>query len=172
MDIYRHHVQPSKALRLPTSVAFAQRYVAAFDPSLRLRRSAENPAVYVLERRCRNRPAVNTAMRDTSDIHVQARDGYIHVASVHPALLFRPHVIVQELLAQGRDTWAAGGFAKVFEEVQYEDAMVKETRRRRRLARFRDVALEQFDLLNRHGNADGTERSRISNAGAGHPAAA
>jgi hypothetical protein len=167
MAIYgSQHVVPTRRLRLPPSLAAAQRYLEAFDPSLRLRRSAETPHLYVLERRCRRRPAANTAMRDLSDIHVQARDGYIHVATVHPALLHRPHVIIAELVEQGRDTWAAGGFDKVFDEVQYEQAFMKETSRRRRIQHFRDVALEQFDLMARHGDADGrTGRTRISNVG-------
>lgn len=170
MNVYLHHIAPPKALRLPRSLEAAQRYLTAFDKDLRLRRSAENPHVFILERRCRRRPATNTAMRDTSDMHIQARDGYIHVGSVHPALLFRPHVIVQELLESGRDMWSAGGFDQVFDEVQYEKAWEKETRRRRRLSLFRDLALEHFDLMNRHG--DGVSRPRISNAGTGQKAAA
>lgn len=166
MDVYRDHVPPPKALRLPTALAFAQRYVSAFDRDLRLRRSAENPQVFVLERRCRRRPAVNTAMRDRSDIHIQARDGYIHVASVHPALLFRPHCIVQELVEGGRDTWLNGGGLKTFDEMQYEEAFMKETRRRRRLRQFRELALEHFDLMSRFGDREGrTNRTRISNVG-------
>jgi hypothetical protein len=161
MDVYLHHVAPPKALRLPKSLELAQRYVSAFDPALRLRRSAENPFVFVLERRCRRRPAANTAMRDLSDVHIQARDGYIHVASVHPALLFRPHVIVEELRDNGRDTWNEGGFDKVFDEFVYELDHMKETRRRRRTSLFRGLALEHFDLLNRL--TEGRTR-RISNA--------
>jgi hypothetical protein len=170
VSVYAHHVAPPKRLRLPRYLEHAQRYLGAFDPDLRLRRSAENPFVWVLERRCRRRPAANTAMRDTSDIHVQARDGYMHVASVHPALLFRPHVIVRELLESGRDTWAAGGFDKVHDEVAYEIEHMKETRRRRRLALFRDVTVDSIDILNRLG--DGASRPRISNAGTGQQAAA
>jgi hypothetical protein len=166
MNLYAGHVTPSKALRLPRRFALAQRYITAFDKDLRLRRSAENPQVYILERRCRRRPVANTAMRDRSDIHVQARDGYIHVASVHPALLFRPHVIVEELRDGGRDTWEAGGGLKTFDEVAYEQEFMKETRRRRRARLFREVALEHYDLMNRFGDREGrTNRTRISNVG-------
>lgn len=165
MRTYVDHVSLPKHLELPKPLQFAQRYVAAFDRDLRLRRSAESPHVYVLERRCRRRPSVNTAMRDYSDVHVQARDGYIHVASVHPLVVCRPWDIVRELVENGRDTWAVGGAEKLFDEMEYEKAFVKESRRRRRLALFRDVARDHFDLLNRHGNPDGTERTRVSNAG-------
>jgi hypothetical protein len=165
LDVYADHVRLSPRLRLPKRLELAQRYVAAYDRDLRLRRSAENPHVYVLERRCRRRPAVNTAMRDWSDLHIQARDGYIHVASVHPNLLARPWTIIAELREHGRDSWDAGGADKVLDEVEYEKQLTKEARRRRRYQMFRDMALEHFDLLDRHGNPDGTERTRVSNAG-------
>lgn len=162
MRAYVDHVALPKHLELPRPLLFAQRYVAAFDRDLRLRRSAETPHVYVLERRCRRRPAVNTAMRDYSDIHVQARDGYIHVCSVHPNVVSRPWAIVAELRENGRDTWASGGADKVFDEVEYEKRLMKESRRRRRIALFADIARDHYDLLNRIGNPDGTERTRVS----------
>lgn len=162
MNAYLDHVPLAQGLRLPKHLEFAQRYVAAFDRDLRLRRSAESPHVFVLERRCRRRPAVNTAMRDWSDIHVQARDGYIHVASVHPNVVARPWAIVAELVENGRDTWSAGGADKVLDEVEYEKALMKEARRRRRIALFADIARDHYDLLNRIGNPDGTERTRTS----------
>lgn len=169
MNVYLDHVPVSRRLALPPALEFAQRYLRAFDRDLRLRKSAENPHVYVLERRCRRRPAVNTAMRDVSDMHVQARDGYIHVASVHPNVVARPWDIVAELVDGGRDAWAAGGADKVFDEVAYELEWARETRRRRRLRLFREIALEHYDLLSRHGDREGrTERTRISNVGLSH----
>ena len=166
MNVYLDHVPVSPRLRLPKALEFAQRYVGAFDRDLRLRRSAENPQVYVLERRCRRRPAANTAMRDASDIHIQARDGYIHVASVHPNVVARPWGIVAELLEGGRDNWTEGGADKVFDEIVYEKAFMKHTRRQRRLRILREMALEHFDLLDRHGDREGgTNRTRISNVG-------
>lgn len=166
MTPYLDHVPVAKRLALPRSLEHAQRYLRAFDRDLRLRKSVENPNVYVLERRCRRRPAVNTAMRDVSDMHIQARDGYIHVASVHPNVVARPWAIVEELVDGGRDSWGAGGADKVFDEVQYEQQWARETRRRRRLRIFREIALEHYDLLSRHGDNDGgTERTRISNVG-------
>lgn len=157
------HIPLPVALRLPPSYGHVQGYLERIDPDLRLRRSAERPAFYVLERRCRRRPAVNTGMRDTSDIHVQARDGYIHVATVHPNWLNKPWNIVRALQEEGTDLWAKGGATKVANEMEYEEAWLRETRRRRRHGLFRDIAGEGFDVLNRM-NING-ERSRISNAG-------
>jgi hypothetical protein len=164
-DVYRDHVRLAPRLRVPKPLEPAVRCVLDYDRDLRLRRSVENPQLYVLERRCRRRPATNTAMRDASDMHVQARDGYIHVSTVHPVLMHRPHAIVAELKEGGRDMWADGGYEKVFDEIRYEEAWQRETRRRRRRQRFRDIALEAFDTLSRRGNPDGTDRTRIANAG-------
>jgi len=157
------HVPLSSALRLPPTYAHVQGYLDAIDPDLRIRRSAERPQLYVLERRCRRRPAVNTGMRDVSDIHVAARDGYIHVATVHPNYLNKPWNIVRALHEEGVDLWAQGGAQRVSNELEYEEAWMKETRRRRRQGLFRDIAKEGYDVLNRL-NIDG-ERSRIQNAG-------
>jgi hypothetical protein len=165
MDVYLHHVPPPKALRLPKGLELAQRYVSAFDPrppaaaqrgkSVRLRpRAALSPSAGGEHRHAR-----------LSDVHIQARDGYIHVASVHPNVVRRPWAIVAELMENGRDTWAVGGADKLFDELEYEKALMKESRRRRRLALFTDIAKDHYDLLDRHGNPDGTERTRVSNAG-------
>lgn len=159
------HVPVSPALRLPTSYAHVAGYLARMDPDLRLRRSAERPDVYVLERRCRRRPVVNTGMRDRSDMHVQARDGYVHVATVHPNWLNKPWNIVRALQEEGVDLWARGGADAVSSELEYEEAWAKETRRRRRLGLFRDIAADAYSVLDRLGNGDGTDRTRISNAG-------
>lgn len=160
--VYRDHVPVSVALRLPDSYMLAQSYLAAYDPELRLRRSAERSHLYVIERRVRRRPAVNTGMRDWSDMHVQARDGYIHVATVHPSYLAHPDRIIVALREQGTDLWAEGGAGRVTDELEYEEAWAKETRRRRRLDLFRGLALEHYDILSRMGNRDGTDRTRIS----------
>jgi hypothetical protein len=157
------HVPLPPELELPDTYAHVQGYLASVDPDLRIRRSAERPRLYVLERRCRRRPAVNTGMRDTSDIHVQARDGYIHVSTVHPNFLNKPWNIVRALKEEGTDLWAKGGAEKVANEMEYEEAWQIETRRRRRLGLFRDIAGEGYDILSRMNN-DG-ERSRINNAG-------
>jgi hypothetical protein len=133
------------------------------DPDLRVRKSAEHVGLYVLERRCRRAPAVNTGMRDLSDMHVQARDGYIHVSTVHPNWLTRPWNIVRVLKQEGADLWAEGGFDRLCSEEEYEERWAKETRRRRRQGLYRDIAKEAYDVLSRM-NHDG-ERSRINNVG-------
>ncbi|MGE0590911.1 MAG: hypothetical protein AB7G23_03025 [Vicinamibacterales bacterium] len=159
------HVPVSPALRLPASFAQVPGYLARMDPDLRLRRSAERPDLYVLERRCRRRPVVNTGMRDVSDMHVQARDGYIHVATVHPNWLTKPWNIIRALREEGTDLWARGGAARVADELDYEEQWARETRRRRRLGLFRDIAADAYPVLDRMGNRDGTDRTRINNAG-------
>src|SRR5262249_50798387 len=133
------HVPLPADLRLPSRVRHVQGYLALVDPELRLRRSAERPDVYVLERRCRRRPAVNIGMPTLSDLHVQARDGYIHVASVHPSFLDKPWNLVKALHEEGADLFAQSA-ASVLDEEAYELAWQKESRRRRRLGLYRDIA--------------------------------
>lgn len=159
---YRNHVPVSRRLALPRRYWFAQRVIEAYDKLLRLRKSAERPDLYILERRIRRKPVANSGMRDVSDMHIQARDGYLHVASVHPSFVVKPHRLIYNLLAQGVDLWASGGADKVADELEYEEDWAKITRKRRRLSLFRDIALDHYDLLNRRGNADGTDRTRLS----------
>jgi hypothetical protein len=159
------HVPLPLALQLPRTFRHVPGYLALHDADLRIRRSVERSGLFVLERRCRRRPATNTGMRNRSDMHVQARDGYIHVATVHPAYLMRPWNIVNALKSEGEDLWAAGGHAKVANEAEYEDRWHRETRKRRRLGLFRNIAAEFFDIGNRLGNKDGTDRTRINNPG-------
>lgn len=161
------HIPVSEALHLPATYAHVEGYLQLHDPDLRLRRSVERPAYYVLERRCRKRPAVNTGMRIACDMHLQARDGYIHVSGVHPNWLTKPWNIVRELREAGVDTWGRDLDA-IENELQYEEAWAKETRRRRRMGLYRNIAGEGFDVLNRLNI--GGERSRINNAGTvAHP---
>jgi hypothetical protein len=155
------HVPLSPSLALPSAYRHVQGYLDRIDPELRLRRSAERPGLYVLERRCRRRPALNVGMRDRSDMHVQARDGYIHVSTVHPSFLTKPWNIVRALREEGADLFATSATA-VADEEAYEQQWQRETRRRRRLGLYRDIAREAYDVLNRVGNRDGTERTRVS----------
>lgn len=157
------------ALALPARFRHVTAYVRRHDPDLRLRRSVERPLYFVLERRCRRRPAVNTAMRDRSDLHIQARDGYLHVSLVHPNWLRHPWNIIRELRDAGIDLWAGGGAQTVAGELEYEERWLKESRRRRRKDMFYDIAKEAYDVLSRMGNHDGTDVSRFNNAG--HPGA-
>lgn len=144
-------------------------YLALHDPELRIRRSVERPALFILERRCRRRPAVHTGLGNTTDIHVQARDGYIHVARVHPAWLIRPWNIIRALHEEGADLFAVGA-SKFADEIEYEDWWQKETRRRRRKNDFRQRALEMYDLAARAGDkTTKKERTRFNNPGMPKP---
>jgi hypothetical protein len=166
--LYRATLDPR--LQLPPELAHVQAYLHSFDADLRLRKSAEREGYFVLERRCRRAPAVNTGMRNASDIHVQARDGYIHISLVHLQWLFHPWNIIRELREAGVDLWAAGGAAEAIDELEYEERFLRETRRRRTREDYRANLRESFDILNRLGNRDGTERTRYNNPGL--PAAA
>lgn len=153
------------ALRLPEDLAHVQDYLHAFDTDLRIRRSVERPGYFVTERRCRRAPAVNTGMQVLSDMHVQARDGYIHVSLTHLEWLFHPWNIVIALKEQGVDLWAEGGATRVDDELRYEEDWQRETRRRRRHEDAYAHYRETFDILSRLGNRDKTEVTRFSNPG-------
>lgn len=155
----------SPHLQLPRRWRHVQDYLAGHDPDLRLRRSVERPGWFVLERRCRRRPAPNSAMRDLSDIHVQARDGYIHIAITHPEYLNKPWNIIAQLRTEGVDLWAYKSHDAFADELEYEEHFVRETRRRRRQEDGVAYYREMFDILGRLGNNDGTEVSRFNNPG-------
>lgn len=159
------HAPVSSSLQLPARFAFAHRYLQHFDRDLRLRRSAEAPACFVLERRKRRAPVTFRGLRNLTDQHIQARDGYDHVALVHPNWLPKPHLIVRALVTEGWDLWSEGGAVAVGDHIEDDESWERENRRRRRKQMFHALALEHFALLDRHGNPDGTERTRISNAG-------
>jgi len=156
------HVPVSPELALPWEYAHVQGYLDRHDPDLRLRRSAERPGLYILERRLRRRPAGNLGMQDLSDMHVQKRDGYIHVATTHPSFLDKPWNIIRALQEEGADLFAKTA-DEVEDEEQYEKRWHQETRRRRRLGLYRDIASEGYDLLSRINS--GGERPRISAPG-------
>jgi hypothetical protein len=157
------HVPVPAHLQLPPEFEDVPGYLALVDPDLRIRKSAEVGHLYVLERRCRRAPAVNTGMRDTSDMHIQARDGYIHVSGVHPSFLRKPWNIVRALREQGADLWVAGGATRFTDELEYEERWAEETKKRRRRERYREIAADAFAPMQRL-NING-ERSRISNVG-------
>lgn len=157
------HVPVPAHLRLEPEFEAVHGYLRLVDRDLRIRKSVEWPGLYVLERRCRRAPAVNTGMRDQSDMHIQARDGYIHVATTHAGWLFKPWNMVRALKEEGVDLWATGGAQLCASEMEYEEHWTKVTRRRRRQGLYRDIAGEGYDLLSRM-NING-ERSRISNVG-------
>jgi hypothetical protein len=157
------HVPLPKHLQVEKRYLWVLDYLVQFDADLRLRKSAERRDLYVLERRLRNRPASNLGMRDLSDMHIQARDGYIHVATVHPSYLDRPWNMVRKLKEAGADLWDSGGAGRIADECEYEEEWQRITRKRRRLRLFRDIARDGYDILNRMNS--GGERSRIAAPG-------
>jgi hypothetical protein len=160
-------VPVARHLQLERRYRWVLDYLVQFDADLRLRKSTERPNLYVLERRLRNRPAANLGMRDLSDLHIQARDGYIHVATVHPSYLDRPWRMIEKLKESGADLWDRGGAGRIADECEYEEAWARLSRKRRRLQLFRDIAKDSYDILNRINS--GGERPRLNNAGAPGP---
>jgi len=152
------HVPVAPHLRLEPWAAHVTDYLAHHDPALRIRKSAERSGFYVLERRARRVPSCNAGLHDKSDWLIQARDGYIHVSLVHWQWLTRPWNILRALREEGADLFARGA-QKFANEIEYEEAWAKETRRRRRLGLYRDIAVDAFDPLDRLAG------TRISNAG-------
>ena len=159
------HTRIPAKLQLPRRFEFAQRYLASYDRDLRLRRSAEAPEFYVLERRKRRAPVHYVGLKDLTDQHIQARDGYDHVCLVHPNWLTKPHLMVRALVTEGWDIWREQGSQAVADQAEDEEAWARENRIRRRKQMFHAVALESYDILDRMGNPDGTERTRINNVG-------
>jgi hypothetical protein len=155
----------SRHLAPPRRWRHVNDYLRGHDPDLRVRASVERPGWFVLERRCRRRPAVCSAMHDQSDMHVQRRDGFIHVAIVHPEWMNKPWNILRALRTEGVDLWAYKSAEAFADEVEYEEHFVHESRRRRQRADSRAYYREMFDILSRLGNTDGTEKSRFTNPG-------
>lgn len=164
------HVPVPRHLRVEPCFAHVLGYLQRHDPQLRLRKSVERGyrqqtgCEYVLERRARRRNVSNAGLRDQSDLHVQRRDGYVHVSLVHRNFLHRPWNLIRALKEEGEDLFVKGA-ARVADEIEYEEAWMKESRRRRRLGLLRDIAVDAYDPLSRMGNKDGSERTRISNVG-------
>ena len=176
MQTIAGHTRIPKGLELPSRFQFTQRYLTAFDRDLRLRRSAESPHFYVLERRKRRAPVRYVGLRNLTDQHIQARDGYDHVGLVHPNWLPKPDRLVYALVNEGWDIWnqqtaTSSGANAVADQMEQEEDWAQENRARRRKQMFHRVALDSFDVLNRMGNPDGTERARMNNVGIPAPAA-
>lgn len=160
-----YHVPLPPELALPPAYAGAQAFLERHDPMLRLRRSTETSRFYVLERRCRRQTINHLGSRDLSDMHVQARDGYIHVSLVNPQLVLRPWVIVERLKTEGVDLFAQSA-SQVADDEDYEERWRRETRKRRRMGLYRDIAKESYDILARLGDgAARLNRTRFNNPG-------
>lgn len=158
----RDHVPVDPELALPPAYAHVEDFLARHDAELRIRRSIERPGLFVLERRVRHRPAANLGMEPRTDLHIQARDGYLHISTVHSSWLEKPWNIVRALSEHGVDLWDAGA-EKVADELDYEERWLKESRRWRRKRLFQDICRESYQVMRRVG-AWG-ERDRISNVG-------
>lgn len=159
------HVPVDPALRLEPGFRYVEDYLRVADPQLRLRKSSDRPGFYVLERRCKRGKPIHTTRRLT-DRHIQARDGYLHVSTVHRRYLDYPRQIVAALQEEGVDLHQAGGYQRVEADLRRADAEARATRRQQRHALFRDIAAESFDIQDRVGGVGGTERTRINNPGA------
>lgn len=158
------HVRVDPALALPGCFRYVNDYLWGVDPQLRLRRSVDNPQVYVLERQVQRSRPIQTSQRMT-DRAIQARDGYIHVTTVHPLYLEHPARIVAALRSDHNDLWAEGGAKRWCDEAEAEEAAAKQRRRAARKDNFRAIAAEGFDILDRTGGVGGTERTRMNNPG-------
>ncbi len=165
------HVPVSPALRLPEEYEHVPGYLANHDAELRIRWSLDRKGWFVIERRCRRRSPVHCGRPDGGDLHVQARDGYIHVATGHPSWLLRPWNIVHALKREGADVFAEGA-KRIADDLDYEDKWRRESAKRRRREVFRAAAREMVTIGARLGAKEGrTERTRFSNPGLPKPVA-
>lgn len=157
------HILPPAILALPANYAYVEGILRNYDPALRLRKSIDQPHMYVLERRLSRSVTAGTSRRDGSDLQLQASEGYIHVGLVHPSYLAHPDRILQQLKAS--DSWAAGGANAMAAAYEADEWYRDEEQRRKRKEWFRDIAKESFDILDRVGGIGGTERMRFNNPG-------
>lgn len=159
------HVPVDRALQVEPGFRYVDDYLHAADPELRLRKSVDHPGFYVLERRCRRTRPIQTTRRDLTDRHIQARDGYVHVSTVHRRYLDYPLQIVAALHEDGVDLHRAGGYARVDADLRRQDDEARQRRREKRRAHFEDIAADAFRIQDRVGGEGGTERVRLNNAG-------
>jgi hypothetical protein len=165
------HVAVEATYALPSHRRYVEDYLRAVDPALRFRRSATKQGFYVLERRCRRSKPAHTSARTMTDAQIQARDGYVHVATVHPWFLDRPQRIIDKLHEDGADMHKVS--AKSLQQELIDDEQdAKNARRRKRLDDFRSRSAATFDVLDRLGNKQGFERTRMNNVGLPAPTSA
>jgi hypothetical protein len=158
------HVPVEPSLRLDPGFAYVEDYLRVADPLLRLRKSASSPGFFILERRCQRSKPVHTSRRDLNDGQVSARDGYMHVATVHRYFLDRPARIIESLHEQGADLHKPGGYRKLDRDLRQADEDARTERRMKRRQMFEDIAADSHDAQARLGTLDGF-RTRINNAG-------
>lgn len=160
------HVPIEPALRLDAGFAYVEDYLRVADPLLRLRKSASQPGFFVLERQCKRGRPIHTTRRDLSDGQIAARDGYMHVSTVHRYYLDRPARIVALLHEQGADLHQPGGYVKVDNDLRRADSDARAYRRQKRREKFTEIAADAFDIQARLGLNGG--KTRMNNAGT-HP---
>jgi hypothetical protein len=154
------HVPVEAALALPGCYCYVEDYLRGVDALLRLRRSANHRGFFVLERRVRRSRPPETARRDLSDQHVQARDGYVHVTTVHPWYLDRPQRIVDKLREDDGDWHAPGNSAAQWWARQEAQASAEKAQRSEaRYREFRDFYRDSLDAVAR------TDGTRIQHPG-------
>lgn len=156
------HVVVEPGLALDPSVRYVEDILRVSDPQLRLRRSIDTPGHFVLERRVRRSKVMATSRR-LSDRGIQARDGYIHITTVHPWWLQHPDRIVARLHEDGEDLHRVG-FDTVDRQLRQADADARAQRRARRYDHFAHIAAEGYDLRQRVGH-EGVGKYRINNVG-------
>lgn len=167
------HVKPPAEWALPDQFAKTERVLQAYDPALRLRRSIDHAGYFVLERLTANTKPVDTSARGLTDLKMATRDGYLHVAHVHPFFVHHPDKFLERLLSNDNDLWKQGtghiGSAadRYIGELRTEQDDARANRRRHRRQEWEAFYAEGYDTLDRLGDKHShAERTRINNAGA------
>jgi hypothetical protein len=166
------HVKPPAEWALPDQFAATEKVLRAYDSALRLRRSIDHAGFFVLERLTMNTKPVDTSIAGLTDLKMTTRDGYLHVATVHPFFVHHPDQMLERLLANGNDMWKSGtghvGSAadRYIRDLATEQDNAKAARKEKRISEFGDYYAESFDVLDRLGDRTShAERTRINNAG-------
>lgn len=152
-------------LQLEPQHAHIARRLAAYDPELRLRRSAapERRQVglgHILERRSREK---RPAQANDPDYRIAARDGFVIISPVHVSYLMREEAIVEALHEGDMARQTTGERFQTIVNAQHD---AKQARKKARKADFRAFYAESFDVLERLGDTSShAERTRINNAG-------
>jgi hypothetical protein len=170
------HVKPPAEWALPDQFVKTERVLQAYDAALRLRRSIDHAGYFVLERLTINTKPVDTSAAGLTDLKMSTRDGYQHVAHVHPFFVHHPDKLLDRLLDNDNDLWKLGtghvGSAadRYVSELRTEQDDARANRRRHRRQEWEGFYAEGFDTLDRIGDTKShAERTRINNAGGAEP---
>jgi hypothetical protein len=167
------HVKPPAEWALPDQFVKTERVLQAYDSALRLRRSIDHAGFFVLERLTANTKPVDTTAAGLTDLKMATRDGYLHVAHVHPFFVHHPDTLLERLLSNDNDLWTQGtghiGSAadRYVRELATEQDDARANRKRHRRQEMEGFYAESFDVLDRLGDTRShAERTRLNNAGA------